>query len=84
MTLSSFTVLSSVLSLLLIGIGAVAWFWSKRPAHDAFADWLQGVKHLNPGYEPTHIMGPNGRYVPNPKWRAGQTIRHADGTQTQL
>jgi hypothetical protein len=50
--------------------------------HDAFAEWVREVKEHNPDYEPTDIMGPQGRYVPNPKWRPGQIIRHANGTET--
>ncbi len=49
---------------------------------DPYADWVREVSINTPGFEPPYIMGGNGHYISNPRWRPHQTIRHTDGTET--
>ena len=48
------------------------WFQPECP--NAYAEWLRGIKKDNPNYKPPYIMGPNGKYIENPKFTENQVI----------
>lgn len=60
-----------------IVIGFYLWvrFYQPKPPCP-YAEWMRAVKTLNPDWEPPHIVGPDGKYVPNPKYTVGQVIKH--------